>query len=62
MHGMDEGDRYMAHAAGLREQVAEFVEHRDEILAEMNDDELLALLEVLQGIRRNRERGGPSLN
>jgi hypothetical protein len=59
---MDEGDRLMAHAAELRAQVAEFVEHRDEILAEMNDDELLALLEVLQGIRRNRERGGPSLN
>ncbi|MCA2244868.1 MULTISPECIES: hypothetical protein [Mycobacteriaceae] len=59
---MDEGDRLVAHAADLRAQVVELFEHRDEILAEMDDDELQALLEVLQGIRRNRERGGPSLN
>lgn len=59
---MDEGDRLAAHAGDLRAQVAELFEQRDEILAEMTDDELQALLEVLRGIRRNRERGGHSLN
>lgn len=52
----------MARVAELRAQLVELFEHRDEILGEMNQDELLALLEVLQGIARKRERGGHSLN
>ncbi|WP_131814918.1 hypothetical protein [Mycolicibacterium porcinum] len=59
---MDEGDRALAHVGQLRAQVAELFDNLDEILAEMTDDELREFLALLQSIRRNRERGGHSLN
>lgn len=59
---VDEGDRAMARIDQLRVQVVKIFEQVDELLPLMNDDELLALVGVLEQIAARRRRGGHSLN
>lgn len=58
----DEGDRAAARIKEIREFVGDLLDHIDELLPLMTDDEIKALLGVLEGIARNRARGGHSLN
>lgn len=52
----------MARIDQLRVQVVKIFEQVDELLPLMNDDELLALVGVLEQIAARRRRGGHSLN
>lgn len=59
---MDESDRVVARIEELRQFVGAMLDDLDELLPHMTEDEAQELLVVLEGIARNRRRGGHSLN
>lgn len=61
-HVGDEGDRALARISEVRKLVSGMMDNIDELLPLMTDDQIRALLDVLEGIKRKRERGGRSLN